>query len=218
MKDIVIFGDNDFGRMLKYYLEIDDNRRIVAFTVDKKYWSREQFCGLKVIPFEEIDKYYSPEKYEILIAIGNSKMNQVREDVFGRIKEKGYTVASYIHSSCSVHTKEIGEGNIMLENCIVYPFSKIGKGNLLWDNVSISHDGVVGDFNTFAGYSDMCGYVKIGNNCFFGKHCILDNYMVVEDYVLVGAGTYARGKTKKYDVIVPARSQTLKNKKSIDIM
>ena len=68
MKDIIIFGANDFGRILKYYLEEDnDPRKICAFTMNKEYIKDDTFCGLPIIPFEEINSTYSPDEYEILI-------------------------------------------------------------------------------------------------------------------------------------------------------
>lgn len=218
MKNIVILGNNDFGRLLNYYVSVDDSRQAVAFTVNKEYIKENTFCELPVVPFEDVEAIYPPREYEILIAIGNSKMNDVRKKMYYECKKKGYTVASYIHSSCSIHTKDIGEGNILLENCLLYPYSKLGNGNLLWDHVLISHDCIVGDFNTFSSYADLCGYVKIGNNGYFGKHCILNDYMEVADYTLVGAAAYAKGKTEVYDVVVPARSIVLENKKSTDLM
>lgn len=218
MKKIIIFGTTDFGRLMKYYIEKEADREVVGFTVNRAYINEAVFMDMPVIPFEDIEKKYLPDEYEILIAIGNSKMNDVRKDVFLKCKEKGYTVASFIHSSCSIHSTDIGEGNILLENCLVYPYAKIGNGNLMWDHVLISHDCVVGDFNTFSSYADLCGYVKIGNNGYFGKHCILNDFMEVADYTLVGAAAYAKKNTKPYDVVVPARSVILEHKKSIDIM
>lgn len=218
MKNIIIFGANDLGRLLKYYIEKEDPRNVVAFTMNRDYIEKDSFLGLPIVEFETIEKKYSTEDYEILIAIGNSKMNNVRKKIFEECNKKGYTVASFIHPSCSIHSNDIGEGNILLENCLVYPYSKIGKGNLLWDHVLISHDCVVGDFNTFSSYADLCGYVKIGNNGYFGKHCILNDFMEVADYTLVGAAAYAKKNTKPYDVVVPARSVVLEHKKSTDLM
>lgn len=218
MKNIVIFGNNDFARLMKYYLKNDDNREVVAFTVNQQYIKEETFCGLPLVPFEDIEKEYPCSENEILIAIGNSKMNQVREKVFYECKAKGYKLANYIHSSCSIHSKIEGEGNILLENCLIYPFAKVGNGNLMWDHVLISHDCVVGNFNTFSSYADLCGYVEIGNNGYFGKHCILNDFVKIADYTLVGAAAYAKNNTKPYDVVVPARSIVLENKKSTDLM
>lgn len=219
MKDIIIFGANDLGRLLKYYLENDHDRRaIAAFTMNKEYIANDMFLGFPVVPFESINETYPPDAYEILIAIGNSKMNDIRKKIFFECKEKGYGVASYYHSSCSIHSKDIGEGNIFLEHCLVYPFAKVGQGNLFWDHVLISHDCVVGNFNTFSSYADLCGYVVIGNNGYFGKHCIINEYSTIADYTLVGANAYAKKVTNPYDVVVPARSIILDNKKSTDLM
>lgn len=219
MKDVVIFGANDLGRLLKYYMESDnDERRVVAFTMNKQYIKEKNFYNLPVVAFESITSEYPPDKYEILIAIGNSKMNDIRKKVFCDCKKLGYTVASFFHSTCSIHSDDIGEGNIFLERCMVYPFASIGRGNLLWDNVLISHDCTVGDFNTFSSYADLCGYVTIGNNGYFGKHCVINEHSQIADYTLVGAMGYAKGITKPYDVVVPARSIVLDHKKSTDIM
>lgn len=219
MKNVIIFGANDLGRLLKYYLEDDhDQRTIVAFTMNQNYITEEVFLGLPVVPFETIEELYNPDEYEILIAIGNKKMNDIRKKVFFECKQKGYAVGSYYHSSCSIHSKDIGEGNILLENCLVYPFAKIGNGNLMWDHVLISHDCSVGDFNTFSSYADLCGYVTIGNNGYYGKHCIINEHSIMADYTLVGANAYAKKITNPYDVVVPARSVILENKKSTDLM
>ena len=219
MKNVIIFGANDLGRLLKFYMEQDgDQRRIVAFTMDRQYVTDTNFLGLPVIAFEDIENEYLPSDYEIMLAIGNSKMNDIRKNVFLRCKEKGYTVASFYHSSCSIHSRNIGEGNILLESCLVYPFAQIGNGNLLWDHVLISHDCIVGNFNTFSSYADLCGYVTIGNNGYFGKHCIINEYSEIADYTLVGANAYAKKVTNPYDVVVPARSVVLENKKSTDLM
>lgn len=218
MKDIVIFGANDFGRLLKYYIDNDDPRSVVAFTMDKEFIEEDSFCGIPVVDFENVEKKYPQEKYELMIGIGNSKMNQIRETVFKRIKDKGYTVASFIHPNTSMHCTDIGEGNIILEKCMIYPFSKIGNGNLLWDHVLISHDCEVGDFNTFSSYADLCGYVKIKNNGYFGKHCIINDFVKIDNYTLVGAAAYAKKNTKAFEVVVPARSVILEHKKSTDLM
>ena len=218
MKNLIIFGANDFGRLLKYYIDNDDERSIVGFTMNELYITDKEFCGLPVIPFETVENIYAPKEFEILLAIGNSKMNDVRKKIFFECKEKGYDIATYIHSSCSMNSRDLGEGNILLENCLIYPFAKIGNGNLLWDHVLISHDCLVGDFNTFSSYADLCGYVTIGNNGYYGKHCIINDYSIMADYTLVGAAAYAKTDTSPYDVVVPAKSVILDHKKSTDLM
>ena len=217
-KDIVIFGTADFGRMMKYYIEQDDSRKVVAFTVDRAYMNSDLFCGLPVVAFEDLTQSYPPDAFDLLIAIGNSRMNDVRKKVFNAAKERGYHIASFIHSSCTIHSSDIGEGNIMLDKCLVYPYAKIGDGNLMWDHVVICHDCSVGNFNTFSSYADLCGYVHIGNNGFFGKHCVMRETVQIADYTLVGAMAFVTRDTNPYSVVVPVRSIVLENKVSTDLM
>lgn len=218
MKKLIIFGNGDFARLLKYYIDDDDTREIVCFTVNESEIKDKTFEGLPVVPFETIVEKMPPESYEILLGIGNVHMNDTRKRIFEECKAKGYTIASFIHSSSKTHNLEMGEGNIILEDCLFYPFAKIGQGNLFWDHVLISHDCVIGDFNTFSGSADMAGYVKVGNNGYFGKQCLLNDGIIVGDYVLIGACAYAKKNLKDYEVVVAPRSQVLENKRSTDLM
>lgn len=218
MKDLIIFGNADFARLLKYYIEQDDDRKIACFTVNRSSIQEDTFFGLPVVPFETVQDQYPPEQYDMLLGIGNGHMNDTRKRIFFECKEKGYEIASFIHSSSKIHNAQIGEGNIILEDCLIYPYAKLGTGNLLWDHVVISHDCEIGDFNTFSGGADLCGYVTIGNNGYFGKQCLLNDRLKVGDYVLVGACAYAKRNLKDYAVITAPKSVTLDNRRSTDLM
>ena len=222
-RPLVIVGIGDYPRLLHYYLREDDPRQVVAFSVDRDFLPTgdggtvvPSFDGLPLVPFDMLPAMFPPSQYDVLLGMGYSRMNENRKRKFFECKEMGYRIASYFHSSCSIHTDDIGEGNIMLERCLVYPFSKIGDGNLMFDTVNISHDSVVGSFNFFAGGTDLCGFCEIGDNCFFGKGSVLDEHFKAADYTLVGAGAYARGETAPYDVIVPQRSVRLVGRRSTD--
>lgn len=218
MKKLIIFGNGDFARLLKYYIDEDDNREVQCFTVNATEIKGEVFEGLPVVPFETITDNYPVDDYEILLGIGNAHMNETRKKIFEECKRRGYTVASYIHTSSKIHNLEMGEGTIILEDCLFYPFAKIGKGNLFWDHVLVSHDCIIGDFNTFSGSADMAGYVQVGNNGYFGKQCLLNDGIKVGNYVLVGACAYAKRNLKDYEVVSAPRSLILENKKSTDLM
>lgn len=42
-----------------------------------------------ILPVETIENDFPPENYEVILGIGYSKMNQVREDLFLRCRQKG---------------------------------------------------------------------------------------------------------------------------------
>ena len=215
---ILIFGNTNFAKMIAYYITTETTKKVVGFTVDKTYINEPAIMDIEVLPFDDIDSLISRKEVKILPVIGYHKMNQIRRDIFDRIKQKGYVIASFIHPSAIVAENcSLGEGNIVLENSLIQPFVTIGRGNVIWSNVNISHHTVVGDYNFFAPSSSLAGNVTVGNQCFFGNNCTVKNETAIGSYTLVGAGAYVAADTKDYSVIVPATSLTLKGKSSLDI-
>ena len=87
---------------------------------------------------------------------------------------------------------------------------------MFWDNVAITHNDIIGDFNTVSGGVGFSGFTTVGNHCYIGKYAMVFDHVTISDYTLVGAGAHVRRDTKPFDVVVPARSVTLENKKSTD--
>lgn len=222
MKDIVILGTGSFAELMYFYIKNYDKRRVAAFSVEKAYMQGKEFLGLPVYPLEQLPEHCQPETHEVLLAIGAKEMNRLRERFFRMCKNPtlgggGYDIASFIHPSCLISPDaEIGEGNIFLEKVLVQPFVKIGKGNLFWDNVAITHNDIIGNFNTVSGGVGFSGFATVGNYCYIGKYAVVFDRVTISDYTLVGAGAYVKRDTKPFDVVVPARSVTLGNKKSTD--
>lgn len=218
MKKLILYGNTEFAKMMKYYIDTDTDREVACYTVEEKYINEKQIGLIDVVPFENINiKLYPIEQYEILICIGYSKMNNVRKRIFNKCKNMGYTVASYVHSSTKIpHGTKIGEGNIILENVTIQPFVKLGNSNLIWYNSTIAHNCVVGNFNTLCGMSSLSGCVKIGDNCFIGNNATIKDHILIRDYTLVGAASYINKDTEKYSVYVPERTIRL-DKISIDV-
>lgn len=215
---ILIFGNTKFAEMIAYYITTETSTKVVGFTVDKSYINEPAIMDIEVIPFEDINSLISKEEVKILPVIGYNKMNQIRRDIHGRIKEKGFEITSFVHKTAKIAENcSIGEGNIFLENTLIQPFVTIGDGNVFWSNVNISHHTVIGDFNFFAPSSSLSGNVKVMNQCFLGNNCTVKNETTIASYSLIGAGAYVSADTSEYSVVVPAASQTLGDKSSLDI-
>ncbi|EMR06571.1 Acyl-[acyl-carrier-protein]--UDP-N-acetylglucosamine O-acyltransferase [Bhargavaea cecembensis DSE10] len=215
MKDLIIFGDSQFAKIIKWYIDNDkDPRKVVAFCKEKQGTDKDLFEGLPLVDFSYIEKLYLPQKYEILLAIGYKNMNKIRERIFKECKNKGYSIASYFHSSSIIEAKSIGEGNIILERSLLCPFVSIGDGNLIWNNVSIAHDSIIGDFNTFSGMAAIAGNVQIKDNCFFGKASVVKDHVSIDSFSLVGAAAYLSEDIPPYTVVAANKGTILKGKKS----
>lgn len=218
MKDLIIFGNSNFSKLLKWYIDNDDQRKVVAFSTEKEYITDEYFEGVPVVAFDELQVNYPPEQFDILIGVGYRKMNDIRKRVYYSCKEKGYEIASYFHSSSLIESKDLGEGNIILEQSLVSPFVTLGNCNLIWNNVSIAHDGKIGDFNTISGMAGLAGNVTVKNNCFLGKSCVVSNHLTIHDYSLIGAAAFVGQDIAPYSVVAATKSIILKEKKSTDFL
>jgi len=174
---------------------------------------------LPVVALEHIEEYYPPAEYEVILGVGYSRMNDIRQNLFNICKEKGYYVASYIHPTAVISKDaKLGEGNIILENTLLQPFVELGRGNLLLYNVSVAHNDKIGDFCTLTGGTSLAGFVTVENNCFLGNSSMVFDHVTLAKYTLLGANAYVKKNTKPYEVIVPARSLTLEGRVSTEFL
>ncbi len=190
MNNLVIYGTTDFSKELHYYVEADHQGKVLAFVLDRQYIKENEFDGLPVLPYDELDTQYGKEEIEILVSLGYSKMNDSRRAIFDKCTNDGWKIASFIHSSVQNLASQIGMGNIVMDKADLRLNAKIGDGNIILTRTMISHDCCVGDFNYFGGDNAICGNVKIGNHNFLGSNCIVENRRVIKDYNLIGAGAY----------------------------
>lgn len=212
-KKVLIFGTGQFAQIIKRYLE-EQGRVLAGFTVNKSCISG----GGGVYPFETIEKIFPPSEYEMIICVGYTHMNSIRQRIFAEAQEKGYHIIGFIHESATVLTDDIGDGTIVMERALIGPFCKLGTGNIVFADAHIAHHTLVGDFNFFTISVAVAGNVKIGNNCFFGNNCTIRNGIEIKDYTLIGAGAYVSKSTEAYDVMVPNRAIKLEGKTSSNIV
>lgn len=216
MKDVVLYGNGSFAQLLKWYMDHDDERKVVAATVEEMYRNASQFEGLPLIPFERLEEQYAADDVEILLGVGYTEMNNVRKRIFEACKKKGYALAQYIHSSVRLSDTQMGEGNIIFEDTLVEPFVQVGSGNIIWYKSAIAHNSNIGNFNMIAGNASICGFSQVKNNCFIGSGAVIRDKIKIEDYTLVGAAAYAAADTQKYQVVAANKGVVLPNKSSLD--
>ena len=85
--------------------------------------------------------------FSILLAVGYTKINQIRENLYYELKSNGYQIASFISKNAILYSNDVGEGSIILPSTYIGPNVKIGLCNYFAAGVRISHDSVIGNFN-----------------------------------------------------------------------
>lgn len=216
MRDFIIFGKGDFADILTYIIEQEMNRNVAAYMVNKKFLDVDSYHGKPVVPYEDIEDFYHPSEYAVSLGYEAHDMYRTREELQKELLKKGFIFDNVISNTANLTNAHIGGGNIIMQNCLLAPFSKIGNGNVMWAGSQIQHHNVVESYNCIAPGVASSGYVKVGSHCFIGTNATIKNHVVVADYTLIGAGAYVSRDTNECDVIVPVRSERLVGKSCFD--
>lgn len=188
-KRLVIFGFGDIAQLAHYYFSTDSDYEVVAFTVDAAYVTETIFCGLPVVPFEEVVQKYCPKECELFVALSYSKLNAVRKEKYLAAKALGYQVASFISSRATVlNDGRIGENCFIFEDNTIQPFVTIGNNVTLWSGNHIGHHSTIKDHCFIASHVVVSGGVEIGEQCFIGVNATLRDHIKIGEKCVIGAG------------------------------
>ncbi len=211
-KKVIIYGVNHQAQQLKILLEEEGEAEVCAFTVDKEYRKEDILLGLPVYEFENIEKLFSPEKFEIVLSFGYRNMIKNREEKFYCCKKKGYTLYTYISKRALVYTSDIGEGSLIYPECFIAPFTRIGRGCFLENGTSIAHHSILDGFIFCAPRTNVCGDVTIESNCFLGAGCIVAGGANLKRRTLVAAGAVLLKDTVEAEICFPQKTVKIADK------
>ena len=117
MKPVIIFGTGHFAEVAHFYLTNDSEFDVAYFTANKEQIVKEKLLDLDIVPFEDIEIKYPPEKYDMFIAIAYSKINKVRAEIFQQAKTKGYNLITSVNSKVTKWGElDIAKNCFILEN------------------------------------------------------------------------------------------------------
>lgn len=186
MARVIIFGILDNASVAHFHLRHDSPHEVVAFSVSRSYMPDPPFFeGLPVVPFEEVEQRYSPEKYAFFAPMSHRKMNRLREAIYQQIKAKGYPLISYISSRATVFPgTPIGENCFILENNTIQLYATIGNNVMMWAGNLIGHHSQVKDHVFFSAHVVLAGHNIVEPYCFFGVNA------TVNGWVHIAEGTY----------------------------
>ncbi len=203
MKPVVIFGAADIASVAHFYFTHDSQQKVAAFTVDKEYIKEPQYCGLPLVPFEEVVSLYPPDQYDMFVAVSYAKMNQVRAQKCQEAKDKGYKLASYISTKATVWPgTPFGENCFILEDNTIQPFTKIGNHVTLWSGNHIGHHSTIGDNCFITSHVVVSGGVTVQENCFIGVNATLRDHITIGKHCIIGAASLILKDTQDFGVYI----------------
>ncbi|MBQ7607936.1 MAG: acetyltransferase [Desulfovibrionaceae bacterium] len=206
MHTVLLAGNAYAARILLGYLAHDTRYTVVGCVVDDAYTESGSLHNLPNIPLSEVTGRMPPDTVSVIMAMGYGDVNGTRARFFTTLKEKGYTIETYIHERATILTDEpIGEGCVVMPGVLIEPGATIGKDTFLWGNAVVAHDAKVGDHCWIAAGAVLSGMAKIGNRTFIGVNATISNKVEIGERNIVGGSAFMSKNTKD-DMVHLARS------------
>ncbi|MGE0199579.1 MAG: acetyltransferase [Candidatus Melainabacteria bacterium] len=184
----IIVGTGDFAEVMHHYLTHETTSPVAAFSVDSAYNTGGDFAGLPVVNFESLSETHPPGQYQVLVAIGYSKRNKIRQAKFEACRSMGYAMPGYISRHATYYGTPVGENTIIMEDNTIQPCTRIGDNCVLWSGNHIGHHGAIGDHVFISSHVVISGHVTIQNNVFLGVNATLRDGITVGEAAIIGAG------------------------------
>jgi len=202
MADVVIFGVKDFASLAHFYLRHDSEHRVVAFTVHRDFLPAErEFEGLPVVPLEELETTYPPDRYSAFAPMSHRKMNRLREGIYNELKGRGYQLISYVSSRATTFPEgKIGDNCFILEDNTIQPFATIGDNVVIWSGNHIGHHSVVESHTFITSHVVISGHCRIGAYSFLGVNATLKDQITLGEGTLIGMGANITKDTEPWSL------------------
>ena len=215
--EVVIFGVSQLASLAHFYLKHDSSYEVVAFTVDKAYLPEDDFEGLPVVAFEEVEKLYPPEDFKMFLPISFKQMSHLRREKYEAAKEKGYECVSYVSSKATTWSDlDVGENCFIFEDNTIQPYVKIGNNCVLWSGNHIGHHTVIKDHVFITSQVVISGCCVIEEHAFFGVNATIRDETTIGKETLVGMGAIITKDTPPQSIWIAAKS-IMRDDKSIKI-
>jgi sugar O-acyltransferase (sialic acid O-acetyltransferase NeuD family) len=188
MADIVLWGAGQIADVARVYIDKHGPDKIVGFTVDAEYKKSDTFAGRPLVAWEELEKFFPPDKVKLLGPLSFRKLNDFRTKRYNEAKERGYQHTNFIHPSCHNYAESIGDNCFILDNCILQPFSRIGNNVMFWTDVHVGHHCVIGDNCFISSCTGFSSNATVGENCIISGRTSVDYGVEIGPRCFIGMG------------------------------
>lgn len=208
-QNLIIIGDSAFAQIAYEYFQYDSEYNVVGFTVEKAFLKQDRLFNLPVLPFEEIEEFFSPQKTFFYAALVYSQLNRLRTRLYNAAKAKGYKPASYLSSKSFIWKNvKLGEHAFIFEDNTIQPFVEIGNNIVLWSGNHIGHHSIIRDNCFISSHVVISGFCDIGENCFIGVNATFANNLTIGKDCLIGAGALITKNVTEDQVIKGATTES----------
>lgn len=212
MKKLVIVGTGVFAEVVYTYFRHAGEYEVVAFSADRSFVEKTPtLLNLPVVDFAELEKRCPPDAHDAFVAIGFRDLNRIRERFFLAARQKGYRLASYVHSSV-VRWPEttFGENVFVFEDNTIQPFVRVGDDTIFWSGNHIGHHSIVGSHCFITSHVVISGSCSVGDYSFVGVNATVRDGVKIGARNIIGPGSLILKNTADSQVFLPEGTEARK--------
>ena len=186
----MVLGMYGYGR---HGLEVEELARVINSKENR--WENIIFIddasnkidNEKIFSFEDIICKYSSKDIEFMVGLGEPV---IREKIYNKVKDKGYSFAILVHPSASVaESAVLEEGTMVSYNAFVSIKAHLHTNTLIQPMASVHHECKVGRNSVVSTSAVMGGNSSLGYNSFIGLGASVKQGISVGNGSVVGMGT-----------------------------
>jgi sugar O-acyltransferase (sialic acid O-acetyltransferase NeuD family) len=144
----------------------------------------------------------------MLVAVGFSRVNRTRTQIYEECKGRGYELITYVSSRVARWGDlTIGDNCFVFEDNVIQPFVRIGNNVVIWSGNHIGHHSTIEDNCFIASHAVISGHVTIGESSFVGVNATFRDGITVAPRCVIGAGAVIMRDTEPSGVYKGATAE-----------
>ena len=211
MRKIVILGA---GGHCKVIIDIikSTNKYEIAGITDKSI--KGSVLNIPIIGDDNVlPKLYKEGVEYAFIGLGALNNMNIRNLLFSRLKEIGFTLPVLIHKTVVVSPySHMGDGTCVMAGAIINPGSYIGENCIINTGSVIEHDCKVGNNTHISPNAAVAGGVTIGSNAHIGIGSSIIQGITIGNNVSIGAGAVVISNIEDNSLAVGVPAKVIKTK------
>lgn len=190
--DILLFGGGGHCKAVIDVIEAEGKWRIAGIVEAPGSPTRE-VLGYPVVGYDDGHADLLRLCPNALVTVGQIRSPAVRQRIFARLGEAGFTLPSIVSPLARVaRSARLEAGSIVMHYALVGPDARVGLNTIVNTRALVEHDAVVGDHCHVATTAVLNGHVAVGHGTLIGSGAVCREGITIGANCLIAMGSRVR--------------------------
>lgn len=188
MRPVIVIGAGGHAKVLiDAMLSLNLGILGIVDADDRKIGKR--LCGIPVLGNDMYIKKFATEEIELVNGIGSIAVPELREQIYVKFKELGYSFRTVIHPAAVISPYVVlGEGVQVMPGVVIQAGCEVGCNSIINTRSALDHDCQIGRHVHIAPGATLSGSVSVGDRTHIGTGATIIQGRIIGKGAIVGAG------------------------------